>query len=102
MSNRNLSDLQFHHEVVNPDKGYHVITAENHNRSRVGRLSFTEGTGEISHVEAHPQRQGIATAMWEHARSLGHELSHSALRTDAGDAWARKVGGYIPDRDETH
>lgn len=44
------------------------------------------------------RRKGIATAMWQHAERKGLPVQHSILRTDAGDAWAKSVGGKTPKR----
>jgi hypothetical protein len=46
---------------------------------------------------------GMATEMWNHANRVADAAKgnvphpeHSSSRTDAGDAWAKSVGGYIP------
>ncbi|WP_425592352.1 hypothetical protein, partial [Dermacoccus nishinomiyaensis] len=50
----------------------------------------------------HPdhRRKGLATEMWQHALSAGVPIKHSPRRSDSGDAWARSVGGDLPDRTE--
>lgn len=60
---------------------------------------------EIRNIEVHPdfQRRGIATAMWNEGQRLAESSripspKHSSDRTDAGDAWARSVGGRLPRR----
>jgi len=72
---------------------------------RVGTMSWSGKLG-VHNVEVDPeyQRQGIATALWQR----GHQEAaadpkvpapkHSADRTEAGDAWARSVGGRLPRR----
>lgn len=65
--------------------------------------------GMIKHVgvaEAH-ERRGIATAMYHLAQRLSSQYGvpapqHSMDRTDEGDAWARKVGGELPERSDWH
>ena len=47
------------------------------------------------------QKKGLATAMYHHAQRQGIPIKHSEWRTDAGDAWAKKVGGTIPKRWES-
>lgn len=43
------------------------------------------------------RRQGIATALWNHAQSLPDPPRHSNERSLAGDAWAKKMGGHLPE-----
>lgn len=68
--------------------------------------SGDEWSGRIWDIEVSKEhrRQGIATAMYEKAEKLanasGRRITypeHSESRTPAGDAWAKKVGGYLPD-----
>jgi hypothetical protein len=47
------------------------------------------------------QRRGVATSMWNEGQRLAEERGipapkHSPDRTNAGDAWARSVGGRLP------
>lgn len=55
-------------------------------------------------VSADQQRRGVATALWNEAHRLAGEVQripkpkHSPDRTNAGDAWARSVGGRLPRR----
>lgn len=42
------------------------------------------------------RRQGIARALFEHAKRQGFDPQHSPHRTRAGDAWAHAVGGEVP------
>jgi hypothetical protein len=61
---------------------------------------------EVTHlsVPEGAQRQGVATAMWHEGHRLASENAripapkHSADRTNAGDAWAKSVGGKLPRR----
>jgi hypothetical protein len=72
------------------------------NESR-GRMVLAD-TGEVSVVETSPKhrRQGVATSLWEVAQHLHETMpgfpkpEHSAVRTEEGDAWAKKVGGDVP------
>ena len=59
---------------------------------------FTPNT--ILGMGVHPdhRRQGVATAMLAAARGAGATVLHSTDRSDAGDAWARSVGGDVPER----
>jgi len=51
------------------------------------------------------QRLGVASALWEMAQRTAeangwHEPLHAGDRTEDGDAWARSLGGELPDRTE--
>lgn len=60
----------------------------------------------IQNIQVPPdhQRRGIGTAMWNEGQRIAEENQkvpapkHSRDRTDAGDAWARSVGGRLPRR----
>jgi hypothetical protein len=60
-----------------------------------------KGFREISmvNVETPSKRQGIATALFLEAKKAGLKPVHSPKRTDGGDAFARSVGGRVPDVD---
>jgi GNAT superfamily N-acetyltransferase len=61
-------------------------------------------SGEVEGLETHPKyrRQGIASELWHAAQQHAETTpgvptpQHSRLRTRAGTAWAKKVGGDIP------
>ena len=57
-------------------------------------------TRKVRNISVDPehQRNGVATGMWNYAISQGLKPSHSADRTDAGDAWARTVSSRLPKR----
>jgi GNAT superfamily N-acetyltransferase len=51
--------------------------------------------GQVAHIDVHPhhRRQGIGTAMWEHAHNLPvPSPRHSGWQTSEGKEWAKKVG----------
>lgn len=64
-----------------------------HNGERIGYL---EGAGEVNDVWVHPdyRRKGIASAMYRKATQLG--MTHSTMRTDEGEAWAKSTPDYFP------
>ena len=72
----------------------------------IGSISWHHKTGEIRgvYVQKEHQRKGIATALFNQAESVAGATrgvttpKHSADRTDAGDAWARSLGGRLPKR----
>jgi len=102
MSARNLSSQQFkiHYEGMKPDLTMPDITHITHHhlvakkgKQEIGVMQVMHG-GEIAHVEvddAH-QRQGVATALWNHAEKLGLEPRHSDVMTKEGRAWAKSLG----------
>ena len=66
----------------------------------IGHLRWDSEHGEISDVEVDTehQRKGVASGLLNYARRVSQEQGfpepvHSNLRTHAGDAWARSVGG---------
>jgi ribosomal protein S18 acetylase RimI-like enzyme len=70
----------------------------------IGHLRWDDSDGEISslRVADNRRREGIATALWETAHEEAEDRGitapeHSSRRTEAGDAWARAVGGRVPD-----
>jgi ribosomal protein S18 acetylase RimI-like enzyme len=66
----------------------------------------TEDHGTVWGIEVGEkhQRKGIGTGMLRHLEGRGVKVKHSELRTNAGDAWAKKVGGHLPKRwpEEVH
>ncbi len=107
-AHEHLSDIQFvtkHHLASETGLSFsqHRVSAMQGDR-QVGTMSWSKKG--IHNVEVDPQfqRQGIATALWQR----GHQEAatnrnvvapkHSPDRTDAGDAWAKSVGGRRPRR----
>lgn len=92
-----LSPQQFRDSLsVQVTPGY--VAAKHPKHGYVGELTYHEGTHEVLNVDVPPehQRKGVATAMWNAARSQGIDLQHSATRTPEGDVWARSIGGPLP------
>jgi GNAT superfamily N-acetyltransferase len=77
----------------------------NQDGSTIGKLSWHYDTGDINdvYVMEKNRRQGIATNLFQHATHLSTQFNdvppprHSAKRTEAGDSWAKAVGGDIPE-----
>lgn len=69
-------------------------------------MSWHHKTGEIRGVYTEPahQRQGIASSLYQQSQEVASTTRgvpaprHSVDRTEAGDAWARSVGGRRPRR----
>lgn len=83
-----------------PTYGY--LAPEFTGAREVGVLVWTS-SGKIHDIDVQPdrQRRGIATAMWQQAQqATGGKLHHSQDRTDAGERFARSIGGTIPPRSD--
>jgi ribosomal protein S18 acetylase RimI-like enzyme len=113
--NPNISSRQFEFHKAEPRSmwgdGAHTLNAidavgPHRNPERIGFLRWSHKTGEISSIEVFGghQRQGVATGLWNEAHRIAGETRgvkpprHSPDRTDAGEAWARSLGGRLPRR----
>ena len=82
------------------------IRASHPEHGDVGHLYWHPRTGTIKDVlvSGEHQGKGIATQMYSQAQQAAQTVrgvpqpKHSQDRTDAGDAWAKKVGGRLPRR----
>ena len=70
----------------------------------VGSLEWSCHSGFVQLVEVREdlRRRGIATELWFRALRASREHSwraprHSTQRSPSGDAWARSVGGLVPE-----
>jgi hypothetical protein len=70
-----------------------------------GSFYWTPDGGFIQHIDVptNIRRRGAATDMYEIAKAASAKSGvdapeHSMHRTDEGDAWAKKVGGQLPER----
>ena len=67
----------------------------------VGDMSWNDKTGEIQELYVNPgfRRKGVATELFNKADDYYYDpdnekwVRHSPNRTEAGDAWAKAVGG---------
>lgn len=95
-------ELRYVHEFTGSKGGRHVIEAHDPEDGRVGRMEWMGRPPYAVHsldVSQNHQRKGLATAMWDWSQDQGRpKPTHSAQRTDKGDAWARSVGGKLPRR----
>jgi GNAT superfamily N-acetyltransferase len=95
----NLSPLQFSDVPSERNEGdVHISDGQ----QVIGHLRWEHTIGPtITSVSVSPeyQRQGLATEMYHRAsEAVGGPIGHGRQRTDAGDAWAQRVGGKLPDR----
>jgi hypothetical protein len=104
----NLNEDQFNLSYETIDTGaaklHHLITARTPDGAVAGRMQWSHRNIQKLDVEPEFSRRGLATQMWEHGHLLAEtqrrvpQPKHSPDRTDAGDAWARSVGGRLPRR----
>lgn len=103
MSSRALNPEQFGgytmvHEPPEMGRDYHQVRALDERGWEAGKMLWN--AKHVLNVGVTPgfERRGIATAMWTYGQQATPKPKHSADRTDAGDAWARSVGGKLPRR----
>lgn len=104
----NLSHLQFNLTVDRKAGNYHHLTATHPETGHeLGYMEWggdgAEPAGEIGRVFVNKDNRGsgIGAALYHEALSnkkVKLKPEHSSRRTDAGDAWARRVGGELPER----
>ena len=97
-----LNGMQFQYTKVDTGgRPMHRLEAVHPDHGVVGKMDWS--VKQIRNIDVEPEhrRQGIATALWEKGQSIRPTPKHSDQRTDAGDAWARTVGGRLPRRDRT-
>ena len=100
---------------------YSTLYGDGQNNSTLSVRATHPEHGEVGHLYWHPrtgtirdvlvsgehQGQGIATQMYRMAQRAAATVKrvpqpkHSQDRTDAGDAWAKAVGGRLPRRTKT-
>lgn len=88
------------------DRKYGGMAPEGEVANPIGNLDWHHKSGTIQQVHVEPgyRRKGIATEMFHQARTIAKTTKgvkppkHSPDRTDAGNAWARSVGGRVPRR----
>jgi GNAT superfamily N-acetyltransferase len=121
----NLSSMQFYYTPPKGKQGVHGILAvtgqterkapytgvpsatpeDSKNENIVGRISWHPRTGVVQWVQTEKEhrRKGVATALWKKANDLSEKTGikapqHSAHRWNEGDAWAKSVGGRLPQK----
>ena len=98
--------VQFEYRPVETGgKPLHMVTAiAGPTGTEVGKLLWNSREVRNITVDSDQQRRGVATGMWTEAQRIAAENAripapkHSTDRTEAGDAWARSVGGRLPRR----
>jgi hypothetical protein len=99
--------LQFEYDTpeLGESKTVHRVQAfAGPTATHVGQIIWSSKEIRNVIVSSDQQRRGVATRMFDHAQGLAASNpripapKHSKDRTDAGDAWARQVGGRLPRR----
>ena len=108
-NNADFHGVTFRYE--RDSEGDHNIIAEHPSENEpIGYLTwadrdYEEGAqaGNIMdvHVAQEHQRKGVATGMYNYAKSIARGVgaphpTHAESRTVSGEAWAKKVGDYYP------
>lgn len=68
--------------------------------SIIGYMRWHKKTGQVQDIQVDKEhrRKGVATGMWNYAKSLSSSdksistPKHSPVRTSEGDSWANSVG----------
>jgi hypothetical protein len=94
------SDARFYHYRRGRSPGYNAVVAADPDSHVLGHLSWGPNGTKVQTVWVQPdrRRQGLATALWQHARAIEPELAHHTDRSDAGDAWVRSLRDGAPER----
>jgi ribosomal protein S18 acetylase RimI-like enzyme len=104
-AHESLSDLQFQYRPPEMGSSAHQLIAIS-GAQQVGTMKWNAAGVQSLEVSHELRRRGVATALWGEGQRLAQQKKgrivtpkHSAQRTNAGDAWARSVGGPLPRRD---
>lgn len=97
LSPEQFGDYTLEHETPDSFSTLHAIHAKHEGRT-VGAMTWKAKELQNVTVDEEHRRRGVATAMWQMGQQARPRPKHSGDRTDAGDSWARKVGGRLPRR----
>jgi DNA polymerase III epsilon subunit-like protein len=101
------SEPKMDYSFYKPLKRHRVEIKDDEGKT-IASMEWMNEDGQISHLDVKPdyRRRGLATKLFRHAQKLSEKDSsiaapqHSPMRSEDGDAWARAIGGFIPDRDK--
>lgn len=105
---KKLSGIQFSLIQNNPDSYNAVEAHDPSSNTKVGQMLIMPNSGLISDITVDKpyQRRGIASEMFKLATVAHHALpsqyalpKHSQYRSPQGDAWAKTVGGHLPENE---
>ena len=110
-AHENLSNYQFRLIPAQERSKYartrHKVVAETNTGNYAGEMEWhSRSDNRISNlvVNEEHRRQGVATGMWNYAHEMAKTTrgvkppTHSSDRTDEGEAWAKAIGGNVPER----
>ena len=95
-------EIAYHHYFTRQHPHFFILSDKKSGKM-LANMNL-DAKGKLQGIETHPdyQRQGLATKLWNYAKSQSDigipEPKHSDARTKAGEAWAKKVGGELPPR----
>ena len=109
-NNADFHGYTFTHSPSEPFLGgeYHKVTALDSSGQEAGSLYWDKESGRIRNINTNMAHRGkgVATGMYRFAQKLAAASGgsipspeHSEERTEAGDAWARSVGGHLPENE---
>ena len=84
-----------------PAHPHFYVLSDSKSGQLLSNMTLDRG-GEIMGLETHPKyrNQGHASRLWDTANrnseNAGVKPKHSDLMTEAGEGWAKKVGGELP------
>ena len=97
---------EFGYSFTQGGSGLPHVLQVNKEDEPVAHMQWNPDKGEIAdiHVEEPYRRQGIATSMWNKSQQWSADKGltspvHNPKRTEAGDAWAKSVGGSVPEKE---
>lgn len=103
-NNADFRRIEVNYEGMTSDHPYGNGSPMHHytatvNGSPAGFALFLP-SGELDHmmVDEPYQRMGVGTKIWNEAKKT-LPVSHGRIRTPAGEAWAQKIGGPLPDNE---
>lgn len=106
-SKARASEPKIDYSFYKPLKRHRVEIKDSEGKT-IASMEWMNEDGQISHLDVKPEyrRRGLATKLFRQAQKLSEKDNsiaapqHSPMRSEDGDAWARAIGGFIPDRDK--
>ena len=110
-----LNPKQFQYELsyepAGDDAGHKITATDKKSGAVAGWLEWgnpsyrnDSSSGRLEHVlvEQPHRGTGLATLMWNHAKTISGapRPEHSEYRTPEGDRWAKTTGDFVPTLDQ--
>ena len=92
-------DMEYHHIQQGKNPGFNLVAAS-HQGKVVGHVSWGPNEAKVNNLWVHPdyRREGVASAIWHHARTIQPDLVHHPDRSDAGNAFAHSMTPDVAER----